>query len=143
MWNPHTQKNILALEKLQNRGARWVCGSRFNPHACTWSRSSSDCCRELQWPSLSNRRGYLSVTTIYDMLHHNISLDFSSFFTLSSSPTRSHSLSILCKHSSIDSHRYSFFTNSIYFWNRIPFSILSVPRRSTFKHLLYKFLCSV
>ena len=78
-----------------------------------------------------------------NMLHHNISLDFSSFFTLSSSPTRSHSLSILCKHSSIDSHRYSFFTNSIYFWNRIPFSILSVPRRSTFKHLLYKFLCSV
>ena len=78
-----------------------------SPHACTWSRSSSDCCRELQWPSLSNRRGYLSVTTIYDMLHHNISLDFSSFFTLSSSPTRSHSLSILCKHSSIDSHRYS------------------------------------
>ena len=143
VWNPHTQKNILALEKLQNRGARWVCGSRFNPHACTWSRSSSDCCRELQWPSLSNRRGYLSVTTIYDMLHHNISLDFSSFFTLSSSPTRSHSLSILCKHSSIDSHRYSFFTNSIYFWNRIPFSILSVPHRSTFKHLLYKFLCSV
>ena len=24
VWNPHTQKNILALEKIQNHGACWV-----------------------------------------------------------------------------------------------------------------------
>ena len=65
VWNPHTQKNI---EKIQNRGTRWICGSRFNPHTNTWSKSSSDCCHELRWPSLSNRRKYLYVTTIYDML---------------------------------------------------------------------------
>ena len=143
VWNPHTQKNILALEKLQNRGARWVCGSRFNSHSNTWSKSSSDCCCELSWPSLSNRRKYLSVATMYDMLHHHISLDLFNFFTLSSYPTRSHSLSILCKQSSINSFRYSFFVNSICFWNCIPFNILSVPHRSSFKYLLYNFLCSV
>ena len=87
VWNPHTQKNILALEKIQNRGARWICESRFNPHTNSWSKSSGDCCHELHWPSLSNRQNYLSVTTMYDMLHHHISFDFSNFFTLSSSPT--------------------------------------------------------
>ena len=127
MWNPHTQKNILALEKIQNRGARWICGRRFNPHTNTWSKSSSDCCHELRWPSLSNRRKYLSVTTMYDMLHHHISLDFSNFFTLSSSLTRSHFLSILCKHSSINSHKYSFFINNIYIWNCIPYNIILYP----------------
>ena len=29
VWNPHTQKNISALEKIQNRGARWVVGADF------------------------------------------------------------------------------------------------------------------
>ena len=47
MWNPHTQKNILALEKIQNHGAHWVCGSRLNPHTSIWSKSSCDCYREL------------------------------------------------------------------------------------------------
>ena len=102
VWNPHTQKNIIALEKIQNCGACWVCGSRFNPHTSTWSKSSRDCCHELHWPSLFTRQKYLSLTTMYDMLHCHISLDFSSFFTFSTSPTRSHSLSIICKHSSIN-----------------------------------------
>ena len=61
VWNPHTQKNILALEKLHNRGARCVCGSRFNPHACTWSRSSSDCCRELQCMAISFQPSRVSL----------------------------------------------------------------------------------
>ena len=141
VWNPHTQKNILALEKIQNCGAHWVCGSRFNPHTSTWSKSSSDFWRELHWPSLSTRRKYLSITTIYDMLHHYISSQFSSFFTFSTSPTRSHPLSILCKHSSINAYRYFFSINSIFSWNRIPFNILSVSRHSCFKHSLCSFLC--
>ena len=87
VWNPHTQKNILALEKIQQRDARRVCGSRFSLHTSTWSKSLSDCCHELHWPSLSICRKYLSMTTIYDMLHHHISLEFSSFFTFSTSPT--------------------------------------------------------
>ena len=53
VWNPHTHKHISTLEKTQNRGARWVCGSRYNCNSHTWSKSSSDCCCELHWPSLS------------------------------------------------------------------------------------------
>ena len=40
MWNPHPQENISALEKIQNCVARWVCGSRYNYHSHTWSKSS-------------------------------------------------------------------------------------------------------
>jgi len=35
VWNPHTHKNISTLEKIQNRGALWVCGSRYNCHSHT------------------------------------------------------------------------------------------------------------
>ena len=108
VWNPHTQKNISALEKIQNRGAHWVCGSRFCTRTFKWSKSTQDCNRELFWSSLVIRRNYLSVTTMYDILHNHISLHFSDYFIFSDAPTRSHSLSIMCKQSSINSYRYSF-----------------------------------
>ena len=79
MWNPYTQKNISVLENIQNRATRWVYGSGFNPHTNTWSKSSCVCWSELQWPSLSTHRKFLSQITMYDMLHHHISLDFCNF----------------------------------------------------------------
>ena len=83
---------------------------------------------------------YLSIATIYDMLHHHISLQFSNFFIFSTSPTRSHPLSLLCKHSSINAYRYFFSINSIFSWNSIPYNILSVSCHSCFQHSLYSFL---
>jgi len=91
VWNPHSQKNILALEKIQNRRTRWICGSRFNSQTFTWSKSSNDCCNELHWPPLSTCQKYLSVATMYDILHHHISLDFFSFSssrTIGCTPSR-------------------------------------------------------
>jgi len=74
VWNPHTNINSIALERIQNRGAHWICGSRFYPHTYRWSRSSEECCTELFWPLLSTRRKYLSLTMIYDILHNHVSL---------------------------------------------------------------------
>ena len=121
--------------------ARWVCGSRYNCHSHTWSKSSSECCCELHWPSLSTRREYLTIVTIYDILYCHISLPFSNYFSFSNSPTRSHSLSLQCKQSTINLYRYSFFVNGIFTWNSVPYEILSVCHRPSFKHVLYKFLC--
>ena len=108
-----TYKHIFTLEKIQHRGARWVCGSRYNCHSHTWSKSSSKCCCELHWPSLSIRSEYLTMVTIYDIIHCHISLPFSNYFSFSNSPTRSHSHSLQCKQSTINSYRYSFFVNGI------------------------------
>ena len=136
VWNPHTQKNISALEKIQNRGACWVCGSRYNCHSHTWSKSSSECCHELHWPSLSTRRKYFTIVTIYDIYHCHISLPFSSSFSFTNSCTRSHSLSLQCKQSSINyyrSYRFSFFVNGIFLWNSVPHDILSLSHWSHFR----------
>ena len=53
VWNPHTHKNSISLERVQNRGSRWICGSRFCPTTYKWSKSSEECCTELSLPSLS------------------------------------------------------------------------------------------
>ena len=91
VWNPHTQKNICQLEAIQLRAARWVCGSRFNHLTFKWSKSSSQCRSELNWPELSTRRKYLSLLTVHDILHKRTALRFSDYFTFSSLCTQSHS----------------------------------------------------
>ena len=139
VWNPSTQKNVTKLESVQLRAARWVAGSRFNRHTLKWSKSSLECRSHLNWPELSIRRQYLSMLTVYDILHQRIALKFSDYFSFTSSCTRSHSLSIHCKSSSVNSYRYSFFVNSIFLWNRIQESILHSPKRNQFKHRLYLF----
>ena len=140
VWNPYTQKNVTKLESVQLRAARWVAGSRFNRHTLKWSKSSLECRSHLNWPELSIRRQYLSMLTVYDILHQRIALKFSDYFSFTSSCTRSHSLSIHCKSSSVNSYRYSFFVNSIFLWNQIQESILHSPKRNQFKHRLYLFL---
>ena len=140
VWNPHTKKNIDKLEAIQLHGAHWVCGSRYNRSTFSWSKPSIQCCNELNWPPLSTRRNYLSLTTMHDILHKCSCFDFFQYFSFSSLCTRSHSLSLYCKQSNINSYRYSFFVNGMFLWNSIHHSVLSISDRSAFKKSLYKFL---
>ena len=39
VWYLHTARDIDRLEAIQRRAARWVCGSRWNPHSHNWSKS--------------------------------------------------------------------------------------------------------
>ena len=69
VWNPHTTKNITAIESVQRRAARWAAGSQWNPHLKSWTKSSADCMSSLKWPTLETRRIYLCVAFFYDILH--------------------------------------------------------------------------
>ena len=55
VWNPHNSGDIHLLEALQNRAARWICGSRWNPPTNSWTINSQDCCSQLCLPSLQSR----------------------------------------------------------------------------------------
>ena len=44
VWNPHTEKDgALRLDAIQNRAARWVLKSRWDPELLRWTKSSSEC----------------------------------------------------------------------------------------------------
>ena len=93
----------------QNCVARWICGSKFNLHSNTWTKSSSDCCHQ-------------------NLLNPHLQLDHIPFPFCADIPLSTH-IGIL----------FSLIVR-IYFWNIIPFNILSAPNCFTFKHLLYNFL---
>ena len=55
-----------------------------------WSNPSIQCCSELNWPTLSTRRNYLSLITIHDILHMHSCFDFLQYF-----PSLPHALDLI------------------------------------------------
>ena len=132
-WNPHTQKCIKQLESIQCRGAKWVCGAQYNSSNFTWMPSSSQYCARLKWLTMADRRMFRIILFVHDILYRRSCIDFNTYFTVRTTRTRSHSLSLFCRQASINSFRYSFFVNSIFLWNCISHSILSISGRNSFK----------
>ena len=134
------QKGRGWFEKLyvQHRAARWASGSRWNPSSYCWTKSSDDCLVELKWPSIHQRHVYFSVCQVHDILHYHNS---TKHFQLSNNNfTRSHPLTIQPISSSINSYRCSFFVNSPFLWNTIPYVILKIKQSSSFRVALRRFL---
>jgi len=134
LWNPFTTRNIQLLEQVQCRAARWVCSSRWDPFVSTWSKLSDQCLDELGWPSLKSRRDYLSVSLLYDIIHNKVAINLNNFCSFVSSCTRHHSLCIVPLQTTINSFRFSFFGNTPFIWNKIPFNILSLSNCDAFRH---------
>ena len=92
----------------------------------------------LMWPSLLSRHKFFNFLSVYDILNQHHCLDFKEYFIFSTAPTKSHALTISCKQSSLNCYRYSFFVNSVFFWNCI---VVSFFNRNVFKSELYSYLC--
>ena len=91
------------------------------------SKSSDVCLQELHWPTLSSRRNYLSVTMMYDILHGRYdSLKLSDYCKSNTSCTRAHSMTLVPPQSTINSYQFSFFVNTTFLWNTVPYDVVSL-----------------
>ena len=101
----------------------------------------SDCCSQLNLPTLESRRQYLSISFLHNIYHQRTSIKFNCHCKFNSiSSTRSH-LSINPPQSTINSRRYSFFVNTVFLWNSVPLTILNDPNPKSFRHSLYHYVC--
>ena len=142
VWSPHTAHDIGLLEAVQRHAAKWACGNRWNPLSRGWNKSSDDCLDVLCWPTLGSRRDYLSLSMLYDILNKRSSLVYYNYFHKNTNFTRAHELSIVPLQSSINCYRYSFFVNTAFLWNKVPFDILSIKSVVPFCRALYRFICT-
>ena len=55
------------------------------------------------------------------------------YYSFSNTITRSHSLSLVCNHSRINSFRYSFFIRSAFLWNSLPSDLVQSISYNSFK----------
>ena len=132
VWSPHLKKDITALEKVQKRAARWIC-AKWDRATFKWNKSYEDCCNELNWVTLERRRDILTCCQVYKIVNNLDCIRFQCYFSFSNTITRSHSLSLVCNHSRINSFRYSFFIRSAFLWNSLPSDLVQSISYNSFK----------
>ena len=135
VWNPHQRGQEEALEQVQRRAARWIC-ARWDPVANSWSKSYPEALMELEWHSLKQRRYFSSCCQVFKIINNLDCISFCTYFNFARTITRSHSLSLLCKRSRVNSFRYSFFINASFLWNKLPFDVASASSYNSFKRKL-------
>jgi len=92
------------------------------PTTNSWTKSSSECCSQLNLPKLTLRHQFFSVCFLHDVYHHHTSVNFNCKFN-SIPSTRSHHLSINPPQSTNNCLHYSFFVNTIFLWHSVPLMI--------------------
>ncbi|KAI8479428.1 hypothetical protein Bbelb_428470 [Branchiostoma belcheri] len=133
VWDPHSNKDIATLEKVQRRAARWVC-SRYRQ-----TSSVESMLEDLEWETLQQRRRKARLTTFYKLHHGMITVDSRNLPTVSQhkrQTRRSHPLTYdmrLCR----TTHRQmSFFPRTVAEWNSLPAEVVSAKSLDSFKNKL-------
>ena len=68
-WAPHEHQHINALEKVQERAARWAIGAKWNRQLNCWSSPYSESCHDLQWLTLQQRHLLLCQCQTFKIVH--------------------------------------------------------------------------
>ena len=89
VWDPYLQKNIHSIEMVQQRAARWVKSDyRYNS-------SVTSMLEDLQWPSLQHRQYVTRLKLFYNIVYSSSVLTVPNYFTNTTYPPATTTLSIL------------------------------------------------
>ena len=116
VWDPHFSNQIENLEKIQKRAARFVTSNYTLIEGNTRKNMTS-----LNWPPLSERRARTKLTTFFKARSSSIEIPLDDLINTDTHiSTRTSTLNYRIPQSSVDSHLYSFFPNTIRLWNDLP-----------------------
>ena len=135
VWDPYTTSDTQKLEKIQRRAARYVTGD--------YKRCSSvtEMIKELEWPSLSERRTAGRLTMVYKILNGLVAIPPEEFFNRSTSRTRkNHNLTLLTYQPRGNVDKFAFVQRSIPEWNKLPGSVVHANSLDHFQGLLLEHL---
>ena len=130
VWDPHTDKLIHQLEKVQRRSARWVV-NRYNN-----TSSVSSMLQQLNWKSLSERRQHARLTMLYKLSKGLVKVNTSTRLIPlphHSSTRRAHSHCYVIPHSTTQYHKFSFYPRTIATWNKLPADVVNAPSLDSFR----------
>ena len=135
VWDPHLQKDINKLEKVQT----------FALRMCTknWTADYDSLLTSCNLPSLKKRRLFLKLSFLYQLVNnlvilpsHNVSHREARLNTRSAS-----SAQLVRPFCRTESYKQSFFPDTIYHWNHLlPSPIKSASSLCSFKYHLKQFL---
>ena len=127
VWNPHLQKDVNKLERIQRAATRWVPELR--------DLSYEERLKVLNLPSLEARRTRGAFITLYKCATGMIEIDKQDFIQFSNRTTRGHSKKIQKKRGDKDVRKFNFPNRIIDQWNSLPEQIVSAKNINQFKKL--------
>ena len=130
VWDPYTEKDSSALDKIQNRAARWAsrCYHRDTP--------TSEILESLSWPPLKQRRRQKRLSLFYK--YHNSIVHINSKYKPIPAPPQRVTRNSNPNKYPITSHRtqyrkQSFFPQTLRDWNSLPVERVTVPTLESFE----------
>ena len=103
VWAPYLQKDIMKLESVQRRSARFV----LNDY------------------TLEQRRNSLKIFMLYKIIHGIVHIDYDEVLTRNENPTRGHFQRYCIPPTRINAYYHSFFPSTIRKWNTLPDCIIT------------------
>ena len=130
VWDPYFRKDVLAIEAVQRRAARFVVGD--------YRRTSSvtDMLNNLGWQSLETRRREARLILMYKVIHGLVAVPHEDHIKLNTTKTRDSALSTQRLYPyapNLDVFKYSFFPRTILDWNGLNEDIKNAETLDIFK----------
>ena len=114
VWDPHFKQDILALEKIQRKGARFVTGNY------SYRESVTTMLDTLEWPPLEQRRRYKRSVHFYKATNNLSPVVIPDYVKHSSCRTRTYELAYIQLQINYEQYKHSFLPRTIREWNTLP-----------------------
>ena len=115
IWDPYHHNDILQLEKVQRRVARWALND-FDRYS-----SVTAMLQQLTWPTLKSCRKMFSLQILFKIIHHNYSLLIPPYYLPVVRSTRQyHPRRFILPNPNTVLYQQSFYFRSIHDWNNLP-----------------------
>ena len=114
VWDPHYKQDILAVEKNQRKGARFVTG------IYSYNESVTSMLDDLQWPPLQQRRQQKRLTTLYKAVNNVSPVSVPEYVKPSAGRTRTHDLAFVQLRANYEQYKNSFLPRTIRERNFLP-----------------------
>ena len=127
-WDPHTKEDINTLDKVQRRGARFVCNNYTDrTPGCVTAMLNN-----LEWIPLSTRRYHQRLIMLYKIQHFTV--DIGQFNILRPGDSRTRGAYRLYQIPAVQSvYKFSFFPRTIQDWNSLPTYVTDCTSLEEFK----------
>ena len=120
VWDPPTQRNINALERVQRKGAIFVMNNYRKTSSVTSMMS------QLGWEELRLRRARIKTILLFKIVNNLVDIPPEPFLIPTGAITRGHSIRFLQPHTRTITMQYSFFPSAIRTWNTLPQQLASM-----------------
>ena len=132
VWNPHLQKDIGQLERVQKFALR-MCAKQ-------WDIEYTDLLNYFNLPSLVNRRRYLSLSTMYKIVHNLVYFPPDVFVPRVTALRSSSQMLYNQPFAHTNAFFHSFVPSTCSAWNNLPTSVTHANSISSFKSSLRNLL---